>query len=29
MKEWVAVAPEHGRRWAKLAEEARDFVANR
>jgi hypothetical protein len=27
MKEWVAIAPGHSRRWAKLAEEARQFVA--
>jgi hypothetical protein len=27
MKEWVTVAPGHSRGWAKLAEEARQFVA--
>jgi TfoX/Sxy family transcriptional regulator of competence genes len=27
MKEWVAVGADHSRRWAKLAEEAREFVA--
>ena len=27
MKEWVTVAPAHARRWSKLAEEARQFVA--
>ena len=29
MKEWVSVAPSHGRSWPKLAEEAREFVATR
>lgn len=27
MKEWVTIAPDQGRRWAKLAQEARQFVA--
>ncbi len=27
MKEWVAIAPEQSRRWARLAEEARTFVS--
>ncbi len=26
MKEWVTIAPVHGRDWDKLAEEARQFV---
>jgi hypothetical protein len=26
MKEWVTIAPRHGRRWSRLAEEARQFV---
>jgi hypothetical protein len=29
MKEWVAIAPQHSRRWAKLAGDARDFVSGR
>jgi hypothetical protein len=29
MKEWVAVAPEHGERWPELADEARKFVGAR
>jgi len=27
MKEWVAIAPQHSRRWSRLAEEARQFVS--
>jgi TfoX/Sxy family transcriptional regulator of competence genes len=27
MKEWVTIAPSHGRRWSRLAEEARQYVA--
>jgi TfoX/Sxy family transcriptional regulator of competence genes len=27
MKEWLAVPPEQARRWPKLADEAREFVA--
>jgi hypothetical protein len=27
MKEWVTVAPRHGRSWGELAQEAREFVA--
>ena len=27
MKEWVTIAPNHGRDWGKLAQEARRFVA--
>jgi TfoX/Sxy family transcriptional regulator of competence genes len=27
MKEWVTIAPRHGRSWGALAEEARQFVA--
>jgi TfoX/Sxy family transcriptional regulator of competence genes len=27
MKEWVRIAPRHSRSWAKLAEEALQFVA--
>lgn len=27
MKEWVTIAPSHGRDWVTLAEEARQFVS--
>jgi hypothetical protein len=27
MKEWVTIRPSHSRSWAKLAEEAQQFVA--
>ncbi len=27
MKEWVTIAPRHGRDWGDLAREARQFVA--
>jgi hypothetical protein len=27
MKEWISIAPEHGRSWSKLADEALAFVA--
>jgi hypothetical protein len=28
MKEWVTIAPGHASHWSRLADEAREFVAD-